>query len=77
MASGIIWEHKLVSILRGAYTKIGNTYVSKEEAYERLKKLSGEDFGYDGEAWGDWVDAYEERLFAQYLAEWEKHKPDE
>lgn len=29
-------------------------YISQEEAYELLKKYSGEDFGYDVSAWKQW-----------------------
>ena len=30
-------------------------YLSKEQAYEKLKKLTGQDFGYDAEKWRKWV----------------------
>jgi hypothetical protein len=31
-------------------------YISREDAYERLKAVSNQDFGYDGEAWAEWLD---------------------
>ena len=30
-------------------------YLPREVAYERLKRLSGRDFGYDYEKWEQWV----------------------
>ena len=30
-------------------------YLSKEQAYEKLKELTGQDFGYDVEKWRKWV----------------------
>jgi hypothetical protein len=29
-------------------------YLSKEQAYKRLKELTGQDLGYDVEKWGKW-----------------------
>jgi hypothetical protein len=30
-------------------------YMSKELAYERLKKMIGQDFGFDVDRWKDWL----------------------
>jgi hypothetical protein len=30
-------------------------YLSRDAAYERLKTLTGEDFGYDINAWNNWA----------------------
>jgi hypothetical protein len=30
-------------------------YLSRDAAYERLKTLTGEDFGYDIDAWNHWA----------------------
>lgn len=30
-------------------------YTSKQEAYEMLKRLSGEDFCFDADAWKTWL----------------------
>lgn len=31
-------------------------YSTREQAYEHLKEMSGEDFGYDVEMWALWVE---------------------
>ncbi len=31
-------------------------YLSREAAYERLKALTGEDFGYDVNDWNNWAE---------------------
>jgi hypothetical protein len=30
-------------------------YLTREVAYEKLKTLTGEDFGYDIDAWNNWA----------------------
>ena len=30
-------------------------YMTKEDAYERLKEMTGQDFGYDLDAWKAWL----------------------
>jgi len=41
----------LRSLARGQ-VRLG--HLSKEDAYEGLKRLTGEDFGYDVERWRQW-----------------------
>jgi len=41
-------EGKLHNRIRG--------YISKEEAYERLKWLTDKDFGYDVDKWRKWLE---------------------
>jgi len=31
-------------------------YMTKEDAYNSLKKWTGQDFGYDADKWEQWVD---------------------
>ena len=38
-------------------------YLTREEAYQQLKSLSGQDFGYDVESWKKWL---KENIGAQY-----------
>ncbi len=37
-------------------------FVSREAAYEELKKLTGQDFGYDVEKWREHLRSQRERL---------------
>jgi hypothetical protein len=30
-------------------------YLSRDEAYQKLKALTGQDFGYDVEKWRSWI----------------------
>jgi hypothetical protein len=32
-------------------------YMSQERAYSELKRQTGQDFGYDVDAWAQWLDA--------------------
>jgi hypothetical protein len=32
-------------------------YMTKEQAYEKLKSLSGQDFGYDVQKWRLWLES--------------------
>lgn len=36
-------------------------YMTREEAYRALKKVSGQDFGLDIEAWREWCDQQEQK----------------
>ena len=41
--------------LRGRTTIYGRALPSKEEARERLREITGQDFGDDAEKWGQWL----------------------
>lgn len=41
--------------LKGLIPEDERGYSTREEAYENLKEMSGEDFGYDLEMWELWV----------------------
>ena len=45
---------KLLLNLKGAMPESLPDYLPKAQAYERLKNLSGEDFGYDIHRWESW-----------------------
>lgn len=45
-----IWINNLIE----AYDKDYVEYMPKEEAYEKLKQATKQDFGYDGDAWRRW-----------------------
>ena len=46
---------KLLSNLEQKFPEhFGRLYMPKEKAYERLKQETGQDFGYDVEAWRKW-----------------------
>jgi hypothetical protein len=32
-------------------------YVTREDAYEELKELTDQDFGFDPDAWEEWLDS--------------------
>jgi hypothetical protein len=36
-------------------------YLPREQAYELLKEWTGQDFGYDIEAWEAWIEKNEEK----------------
>ncbi len=40
-------------------------YLAPEDAYERLKRMTGEDFGMDSERWKDWI-AEQEKLGREF-----------
>ena len=47
--------------LRGDFEEgDGMAYIPKEKAYEELKQKTGHDFGYDSEAWENWLDENKE-----------------
>ena len=50
-------EELALANLKGEIPDDERGFASKEEGYEWLKELSGEDFGYDIEAWSKWVDS--------------------
>ena len=41
-------------------------YMPREKAYESLKKLTGQDFGYDVEKWVEWINRNRKQF--QYIA---------
>ncbi len=42
--------------LQGRKTLHGYPFPSKEYALEQLKRMSGQDFGYDAERWAKWLE---------------------
>ena len=40
-------------------------HISKERAYEILKRATGQDFGYDADKWKVWVDANRDRILRE------------
>jgi hypothetical protein len=47
-------EQRLLRNLAGEIESHRREYLSKDEAYVQLKKMTGQDFGYDVEKWRDW-----------------------
>lgn len=46
----------LLANLRGDFQEGQREFKSKEEAYARLKKLTGKDFGIDVSRWERWIE---------------------
>lgn len=44
----------LIGNLRGGFQKSFPAYRTPEQAYKELKHYTGQDFGYDVEAWEKW-----------------------
>lgn len=40
-------------------------YLTKSEAREKLKALTGQDFGYDSKKWRAWIEEHKNWLHAQ------------
>ena len=53
-------EQILLHCLEGKMSKEIFAYRSKEVAYEELKRLTGQDFGYDINAWKQWFKTADE-----------------
>lgn len=52
--------NSLLGLLQGySSSHMSSKRMSKEQAYERLKKLTKEDFGYDIEAWKEYFDQHD------------------
>jgi len=54
----ITWEplaQILLRNLKGEVPPESRTYLDREEARDELKRLTGEDFGYDPAAWEAWL----------------------
>jgi hypothetical protein len=52
------WEILLTNLYGGFHKeRHERVWEPKEEAYARLKQLSGQDFGYDVEAWRNYIEA--------------------
>ncbi|MBW3599161.1 MAG: hypothetical protein KY475_18060 [Planctomycetes bacterium] len=45
---------KLLWNLNGEMPQSLPEFLPKDVAYQRLKKMTGEDFGYDANAWREW-----------------------
>jgi hypothetical protein len=39
--------------------------MSKEDAAEALRKLTGQDFGLDAKQWAEWIKAHRKGLYAR------------
>lgn len=48
-------EELALANFKGEIPEDERGFMPKHEAYERLKELSGKDFGQDVEAWEEWV----------------------
>lgn len=49
---------------------------SPEHAYETLKKLTGQDFGWDFEAWDIWLKEDAKRARRQFFIEYRQKNPN-
>lgn len=47
----------LISNLAGHWDEDHFMYRDKEYAYNRLKEISGQDFGYDADKWKEWFNS--------------------
>lgn len=45
----------LLMIMNGESLPVKRASLSKEDAYEKLKNITGQDFGYDIELWKEWL----------------------
>jgi hypothetical protein len=52
----------LIKSLRGAISPLSCGYHTREEAYETLKRVTGEDHGYDTDAWLHCRDKFNNRF---------------
>lgn len=52
----------LIANLRGGIHPRAREYMTKEEAYEILKEITHQDFGYDAEQWEAWCKQNEEEV---------------
>jgi hypothetical protein len=50
--------------------KNAKIYSTKEIAYEELKRRTGQDFGYDVDAWIKWLRAHDEEIPGFPLDKW-------
>lgn len=55
----------LIKNLLGEFEKDDYYYMEKEKAYESLKFFTGQDFGYDAEAWIRWYGLNMEYYFPE------------
>ena len=55
------FDHYLMN-LREMLPASSLSYMSREEAHEKLKELSGQDFGYDDDEWLRWAVENEKTL---------------
>lgn len=55
-------EEILIANLHGGIHPESPHYKTKEEAYELLKEITHQDFGYDVEQWKDWCKQNEEEV---------------
>ena len=56
------FQERLISNLRGGIHPESGHYRTKEEAYEILKEITHQDFGYDAEQWEAWCKQNEEEV---------------
>lgn len=57
-----IRQELFLACMRGAIVEGDMSYYPKDKAYEILKLWTGEDFGFDTHAWGDWFAEHGEQL---------------
>ena len=50
----LMYHEGLMRVLEGTFPKKRRGGPSKEEAYDELKQITGQDFGYDAVAWRRW-----------------------
>lgn len=48
--------------LEGKIPEDSRMYLSREDALDQLRRVSGEDFGSDVAAWQDWVSSNKEKF---------------
>ncbi len=52
----LLWYEIMIANLEQSLPKPVPGYMPRGHAYQRLKTRSGEDFGYDVEAWKRWLE---------------------
>jgi len=45
----------LIRNLREEISESSNMYMSRGQALKKLRELTGKDFGYDSDAWQEWI----------------------
>ncbi|MCW8880131.1 MAG: hypothetical protein OQJ89_09315 [Kangiellaceae bacterium] len=49
-------EELFIENMAGRFPESSKNYIPKEEAYEKRKRFTGKDFGYDVDKWRQWLE---------------------
>ena len=61
-----LYPHQVFLLaLEGMTSLYGRPMPSKEEARQRLRQLTGQDFGYDAERWREWLSRNRKGLYGR------------